>query len=147
MKNVLFILLIFSITACNNSSPKNNIRKYIEPSQYSVMGYQVKDTSYHDYVRSFLKNKPQITIKRDSIFKVSEEFGKLVFKGNNFSYKILNDSLFLFSNQNKLSYKILDLSPNYFSLELKDNKFLNQIDLVKQKDLRRNITSEVKLDY
>lgn len=147
MKNILFIILIFSIIACNNSNPKNSIRKYIEPSPYSVMSYQVKDTSYHNYVRSFFKNEPQITIKRDSIFKVSEKFGNLVFKGNNFSYKILNDSLSLFSNQNKLSYKILDLSPNSFSIELKDNKFLNRIDLVKPKDLRRRITTEVKLDY
>lgn len=109
-----------------------------------MMSYQVTNVSYHDSIKKFRTGN--ITVIGDSTFNVSEELGQLLFKGNKFTYKIIDDSLFLLNCNQQFSCEILELSPNALSLKL-NNKYFNRIDMVKPLDKRRRITKELKFEY
>lgn len=146
MKNSLFLFMILIFSACNNINTETASRQYIEPSEYYVMGYQVKDVSYHGSVKNYLIEDPYISISGDSIFNVTNPLGEFLFNGSNFEYKIINDSLILSNDKGKSSYKILDLSPNSFRIEV-DNKYFDRIDLVKPKDKRRRVEKTVNIKF
>ncbi|NHE58643.1 hypothetical protein [Cyclobacterium plantarum] len=146
MKN-LFVLLIVSIVAASCSKKSQDTsQKFIEPSEYHLMGYQVKDITYHDSVKYLLANEPYIRVLGDSTFTVSEELGQLLFKGRKFTYKVFEDSLILSNKRQRLSFKMQDLSPNSFTLEV-HNKFLKRIDMVKPKEMRRKVIETVTIEY
>ena len=145
MKNCLFLFSILLVTACNTKTQAPS-RHYIEPCEYEIMGYQVKDVSYHDSIKSFLTKESNISIIGDSIFNVSEDLGNFLFNGTQFTYKVIEDSLILINNRQKLSYKILDLSSNSFRVEVK-NKYFERIDMTKPKGKRRKITKTIEIKY
>ena len=145
-RSLIFLLMITVHSACNNKKTETASRQYIEPSEYYIMSYQIKDVAYHDSVKSYLTEDSYISIIGDSTFNITNTLGEFLFNGSNFGYKIINDSLILSNNKGKRSYKILELSPNYFKLEV-DNKYFNRIDLVKPKDKRRRIEQTVKIEF
>ena len=145
MKNYLFLLLAFALFTACNTKPQYPVRKYIEPSEYSIMDYEVKNASYHDFAKQYV-NDSYISIIGDSTFNVSKKLGDFFFKGNSFNYKIMNDSLILSNNEKKQSYKILDLRPNSFSIEV-NNTYFKRIGLIKPLGKRRRIESAVELEF
>lgn len=146
MKNILFLFMILILSACNNKNTQIASRQYIEPCDYHIMSYQLKDVAYHDSVKYYLTDDSYISIIGDSTFNITNELGKFLFNGNNFGYKIINDSLILSNNKQRLSYKILGLSPNSFKLEV-NNKYFDRIDMIKPKDKRRRVEKTVKIEY
>ena len=145
MKNYLLLILIVFLTACDKKSQETS-QKFIEPCEYYIMSYQVKDVSYHDSVKNFFSDKSYIKVIGDSIFNVSNELGQFLFNGNKFTYKIMDDSLILLNNSQRFSCKILELAPNSFKLGI-NNKYLNQIGLIKPKNKRTAVVKSVKLEY
>ncbi len=145
MKNYIFLIIILSLSACNKKIQTTS-RQYIEPCEYQIMSYQVKDVAYHDSVKSYLTDASYISIQGDSIFNITNELGEFLFNGSNFTYKIVNDSLILSNNEHRLSCKILELSPNSFKLEV-DNKYFDRIDVIKPKEKRRRVEKTVKIEY
>ena len=145
MKNCLFVFSVLLLTACNKKTQTTS-RLYIEPCEYNIMSYLVKNVSYHDSVKNFLTNDSYISIIGDSTFNVSEDLGNFLFNGNKFTYKVIEDSLILADNSQRLSCKILELSPNSFKIEV-DNKYFDRIDLIKPKDKRRKIVKTVEIEY
>ena len=145
MKNCLFLFLVLLLAACNKK-PQSNLRQYIEPCEYYIMSYQVKDVSYHDSVKSFLTDDSYISIIGDSTFNVTTELGQFLFNGSDFTYEVVEDSLILLNSSRRLSCKILDLSPNSFKLEV-DNKYFDRIDMIKPKGKRRRVEKTVKIEY
>ena len=145
MKNCLFLFLVLLLAACNKK-PQSNLRQYIEPCEYYIMSYQVKDVSYHDSVKSFLTDDSYISIIGDSTFNVTTELGQFLFNGSDFTYEVVEDSLILLNSSQRLSCKILDLSPNSFKLEV-DNKYFDRIDMIKPKGKRRRVEKTVKIEY
>lgn len=145
MKNYLFLLLSFVLFISCNSKPQYLEQKYIEPSEYNVMDYEVKDTSYHKLAVSYVRNS-HVYVIGDSIFNISKNLGDFLFKGNRFSYKILGDSLLLSNQLEKQSYKILNLNPNSFSIEV-NNTYFKRIGLIKPKDKRRKVVKTVNIEY
>lgn len=144
MKNYLFLILLL-LTACNKK-PQSTSQQLIEPCEYYIMGYHVKDVTYHDSVKSLLTDDSYITIIGDSIFHVTDELGQFLFNGSRFTYKVMDDSLILSKNSQRFSYKLLALDPNSFELEV-DNKYFDKIDLIKPNDKRRRLVEPVKLKY
>lgn len=144
MKSYLFLFIIITLVACNNKTQTTS-HQYIEPSEYYIMGYQVKSAMYHDSVKHYLTDSSYISIIGDSIFNITDDLGKFLFDETNFTYTISNDSLILSNNRQRLSHKI-DLSPNLFKIEL-NNKYFKRIDLIKPKEKRRKIQTTVKIEY
>ncbi len=145
MRRFLFLILVLLMAACSKK-PQQMSQKFIEPCEYYMMSYQVKNVSYHDSVKRFLSNDSYITVFGDSIFKVSEELGEFLFNGSKFTYKVIEDSLILKNKAQRLSCKILELAPNSFKLEV-DNKYFDRIDMIKPKGKRRKIEGTVKIVY
>jgi transcriptional regulator with XRE-family HTH domain len=145
MKNCLFLFSILLLTACNKKTQTTS-RQYIEPCEYNIMSYQVKDVSYHDSVKSFLTDDSYISIIGDSTFKITDELGQFLFNGSDFTYKVEGDSLILINSNQRQSYKILDLYPNSFRFEV-NNKYFDRIDMIKPKDKRRRFEKTVKIEY
>ncbi|WP_052670790.1 helix-turn-helix domain-containing protein [Draconibacterium sediminis] len=145
MKSYLFIIVILFFTACNNKNQTNS-QRYIEPCEYSIMGYQVKNVAYHDSVKSFLTDDSYISVSGDSTFTITNKLGEFLFDGNSFGYKIINDSLILSNDKQRSSYKILELNPNSFKLEV-GNKYFNRIDFIKPIEKRRRIETVVEIEY
>ena len=145
MKNYLFLFIFLLFTACNQKTQTNS-QQYIEPCEYYIMSYQVKDVAFHDSVKKLLTNDSYISIIGDSTFNITNELGKFLFNGNNFSYKIIKDSLILSNNKQRISYKMVDLSPNSFQFEI-DNKYFERIDVIKPKDKRRRVEETVEIKY
>ena len=145
MKNYLLLILIVFLTACDKKSQETS-QKFIEPCEYYIMSYQVKDVSYHDSVKNFFSDKSYIKVIGDSIFNVSNELGQFLFNGNKFTYKVMNDSLILLNNSQRFFCKIMELEPNSFKLGI-NNKYLNQIGLIKPKNKRTAVVKSVKLEY
>ncbi len=145
MKSCLLLFTILILSACDKKTQTTS-RLYIEPCEYNIMSYQVKDVTYHDSVKNYLSDDSYISIIGDSTFNITNELGEFLFKGNNFVYKIINDSLILSNNKKRLSYKIMEISPNSFKLEV-DNKYFNRIDMIKPKDKRRKIEKSVEIEY
>lgn len=147
MKNLLLVFTLLSIISCKKEESKP-YQNFIEPSRYNVMSYEVKDTSYFKIVAPIVQDiEAHIQVKGDSIFTVSKDLGVLVFKGENFKYKIVNDSLYLMNKKGSLSYKILDIYANAISIQIDNNKYIKRLDFVKPKDMRRKVTDEVKLEF
>lgn len=144
-KNCLFLFSILFLTSCNKKIQTNS-QQYIEPCEYNLMGYQVKDVSYHDSVKDFLTDDSYISIIGDSTFKITDELGQFLFNGSNFTYKVEGDSLILLNSDQRQSYKILDLDPNSFRLEV-NNKYFDRIDMIKPKDNRRKVEKTVEIKY
>lgn len=145
MKIYALPFLLIILISCNTQN-EVPLRKYIEPSDYNIMSYRVKDTMYHKSVKNYLNNDSHISIIGDSIFNITKKLGEFVFKGNTFKYKIINDSLILSNNKQKQFYKILDIRPNSFSIEVQ-NKYFEQLDLVKPLGKRRRIESVVEIEF
>lgn len=145
MKNCLFLAFVLLLAGCTNKTQTPS-RQYIEPCDYHIMSYQVKDVAYHDSVKSFLDDNSYISIVGDSTFNVTNELGDFLFNGSSFSYKIIDDSLILSNNKHRMTYRILDLDANAFKLEV-DNKYFDRIDMIKPKDKRRRIEKTVKIEY
>lgn len=145
MKSCLLLFTILIFSACDKKTQTTS-RQYIEPCEYNIMSYQVKDVTYHDSVKNYLSDNSYISIIGDSTFNVTNELGKLLFNGNKFGYKIINDSLILSDSKQRLTYKILELSPNSFKLEV-NNKYFDRIDMIKPKDKRRRDEKTVKIEY
>lgn len=145
VKNFIFLLIVSIFTSCHQKD-ETNLQKYIEPCEYNIMSFQVNDVANFDYVKSYITNESYISILGDSIFNVTDELGKLLFDGNNFTYEIIDDSLILSHNKQRLSYKLLELNPNSFSFEI-DNKYFNRLDMVKPKNKRRKVQTAVKIEY
>ncbi|WP_319480959.1 helix-turn-helix domain-containing protein [uncultured Draconibacterium sp.] len=145
MKSYLFLIVILFFTACNKKTQTTS-QRFIEPCEYSIMSYQVKNAAYHDSVKRFLTDDSYISVSGDSTFTITNELGEFLFNGNNFGYTIINDSLILSNNKQRLSYKILELDPNSFQLEI-DNKYFDRIDLIKPKEKRRRIETIVEIEY
>ncbi len=93
-----------------------------------------------------LTNDSYISIIGDSTFNITNDLGEFLFNGKNFGYKIINDSLILSNDKQRLSYKILELNPNSFKLEV-DNKYFDKIDLIKPRDKSRRVEQTVKIEY
>lgn len=145
MKNYLYLIIVLLLAACNNKQQLFS-QQYIEPCEYYIMSYQVKDIFYHDSVQSLLTDDSYMSIVGDSIINITDELGQFLFKGNRFTYKVINDSLILINNRQRISCKISELAPNSFKLEV-DNKYFDRIDFIKPKDKRRKVVEKVELRY
>ena len=145
MKSSLLLISMLILSGCNEKTQMMPTQ-YIEPSNYHIMSYQVKDVKYHDSVAKYISDDSYITIIGDSTFNITSELGEFLFKGNNFVYTIINDSLILSNTKKSVSYKLLEIDPNSFKLEV-DNKYFDRIDMVKPKDKRRKIEKTVEIDY
>jgi hypothetical protein len=144
MKNYLFLIFILILVGCTKEqTPK---QYYIEPCEYCIMGYEVKNTTFHDSVAKYLSYKHTINIIGDSTITVTEELGQFLFNGNNFTYKVIGDSLILTNSNQRIAGRIILEDPNFFRLEV-TNKFLKRIDMIKLPGKQRRLERTITLKY
>lgn len=136
MKSITYFVIFILAVSCSRSN-QGKVQKIIDPSEYNIISYQVKDPSFHDSVIQYLEYNPEITVS-DSSFNVNENLGPFLFGGNNFNYEIVGDSLLLEGDGIRNSYKITHLDLNAFEIEV-DNKYFERIYFIKPKDKRKEI--------
>ena len=145
MKYILVFIFTILITGCSNDLRKVS-KEGIEPGKYQMMGYRVKDLSYHDTIANYLKDGSNLIINKDSLFISNKSLGKLLFNGNSFKCKIKSDSLFLNKSKNIYSYKISKSDPNSFEIEI-NNKYFDKVFFIRSKAERKEIITKVSISY
>lgn len=143
MKHSLFLFFLLVLASCTKTTIS---QRFIEPCEYFIRSYEVKDAAFFDSVLPITYGSPYITISDESSFTATKELGKELFGGDSFTYRICGDSLILSRGDVRKAYYLSRLDPNSFSLML-NHKYFTRIDLFKPEEKSRKIEETVTIKY